>query len=230
MTRTRAMDDDNRRRQPRFLVEGIHGRMSFASQVEILNMSVSGVAIKVDRRLNIGVEHALKLEVHDKTVTVRGVIVWSVLSEIKKGKDGEDVPVYSAGLRFTDVLSQRLMELLEFIDAHKLVPEHRLGGVRFHIEAPGKALLDFPEAYQVKVISLSGMLIETDHPLETERQCPMEIAIDGGAPLRFAGRVASCLEVAEGPRTRYQIGIEFHDMPAPDRVRLGEFIHSIGTP
>src|SRR3974390_3774781 len=103
----------DKRRQPRFLVEGLHGRMTFASQVEILNMSLSGVAIKVDRRLNIGAEYSPKLEVQERTVSVKGVIVWSVLSEMRKGPDGEDRVVYSAGMRFSDVMTPRHGELLE---------------------------------------------------------------------------------------------------------------------
>lgn len=220
-------EDRNKRRQPRFVVEGVHGRMVFASQVEVLNMSVSGVALTADRRLNIGTEYTLKLEVGDHELTVKGVVVWSTLSEIKKNAKGEEAPVYSAGMRFTDVLSQRLMELLTFIDSHKRIPENRLGGMRFHIDAPGRAQLAYPTAYRVKVISRSGMLIETDGILELESRYPMDVSLDDGDPIRFTGRVAFATEVEEDGRSLWDVGIEFLELDAGAAARLDGFIRSL---
>lgn len=221
------MSDKDHRRQPRFVVEGLHGRMTFASEVEIVNMSLSGVALKLGRRLNIGSEYTLKLEVNDKTLSVKGVIVWSAIDERKSGALGEDVLVYSAGMKFTDVLTQRLMELVAFIDANKLIEEKRLGGLRFYIDAPGKALLDVPRPYHVKVISIRGMLIEADYRLEPEQRCPMEMTMqEGEPPLAFQGRVAFCGEpkVETGA---HQLGIEFLDLSSADRNRLDAFIQSL---
>jgi len=220
---------DNRR-QPRFTVEGLHGHLTFASEVEILNMSLSGVALKLDRRLNIGADYTLKLEANDTTVAVRGVIVWAALDEVRKDATGQDAAVYSAGMRFTDVVTPRLAHLLEFIDRHKLIPDKRLGGVRFSINASGKALLDVPQPYRVKVISLRGMLIEADRPLEKEARCPMEINLDSGQPLVFEGRVAYREQVAQGSGPVFwHLGIEFLDMPPSDRARLDAFIGSLAA-
>lgn len=214
----------DKRRQPRFVVEGVNGKMTFASQVEILNMSLSGAALKVDRRLNIGTEYLLKLEVQNKTISVKGVVVWSALDEMRKGPHGDNMPVYSAGMRFTDVLTRRLVELLEFIDENKLIGEKRLGGLRFRVHASGKALLDVPQPYEVKVISLRGMLIESERRLQLEQCCPMELSLDEPTSFAFTGRVAFCAEIAEEGRTIYQMGIEFVELPTTDRARLDAFI------
>jgi hypothetical protein len=219
----------DQRRQPRFVVEGLHGEMTFSSEVEILNMSLSGVALKLDRRLNIGTEYTLKLEVEDKTVAVTGIIVWAALDEMKKGRLGDDVPVYSAGMKFTDVVTARLAELLEFIDRNKLIPDKRLGGVRFAIDAAGKALLDVPQPYKVKVISLRGMLIQADRRLEAEERCPMEMVLDGGEPIDFIGRIAFCAQVVEEGRAVWHMGIEFLEMRTTDRERLDAFIKVLAT-
>ena len=221
------MTDQEHRRQPRFVVEGLHGRMTFAAEVEIVNMSLSGVALKLGRRLNIGSEYMLKLEVNVKTLSVKGVIVWSALDAHKTGDQGEDVLVYSAGMKFTDMLTQRLSELVAFIDENKLIEEKRLGGLRFHIDAPGKALLDVPRPYHVKVISIRGMLIEADYRLEPEQRYPMEMTMqEGEPPLAFLGRVASCGAPA-GETGPYQLGIEFLELPSADRNRLDAFIQSL---
>jgi PilZ domain len=220
---------DNRR-QPRFTVEGVHGKLTFASEVEILNMSLSGVALRLDRRLNIGSEYALKLEVEDTTVSVQGTIVWAALDEVRKRPGGDEDAVYSAGMRFTDIVTPRLAHLLEFIDRNKLIPDKRLGGVRFSINASGKALLDVPQPYVVKVISLRGMLIEADHSLEKESRCPMEITLENGEPLVFDGRVAFREQVAEGEGpVLWHLGIEFVEMSIEDRIRLDAFIQSLSA-
>ncbi len=221
------MTDQEHRRQPRFVVEGLHGRMTFASEVEIVNMSLSGVALKLGRRLNIGSEYMLKLEVNVKTLSVKGVIVWSALDAHKTGAQGEDVLVYSAGMKFTDMLTQRLSELVAFIDENKLIEEKRLGGLRFHIDAPGKALLDVPRPYHVKVISVRGMLIEADYRLDLEQHCPMEMTMqEGEPPLAFLGRVAFCGAPAASTGL-LQLGIEFLELPGADRNRLEAFIQSL---
>ena len=221
------MDDDNRpnkRHHPRFIVEGVQGRMVFASQVEVLNLSLGGVAIKADRRLNIGGEYTLKLVLSGESVEIKGVVVWSVMSGMHTAGDSDTVPEYSAGLRFKDIFTERLLRLMAFIDRHKVFEEHRVGGLRFRIDAPGKALLDSPEEYRVRLISRSGMLIETPHALELDRVYPMVIAPPGAEAIHFEGRVASAVEVDTESPAFYEFGIEFLALPADDDARLQAFI------
>jgi Tfp pilus assembly protein PilZ len=217
----------NRRRHPRFVVENLFGKMVFASQVEILNMSLSGVAVKVDRRLNIGTEYALKLELQDKTTQVKGLVVWSMLSDISRTPRGEDVSFYTAGIRFTDALSPALAAILDFIQENKVVPEQRVTGMRFHIQAPGKAILDYPEGYRVKNISRSGMLIETERDLQLEGFVPMQVDLPEGQVLTFEGRVVSSEESLDGDARRFEMGIEFLNMSPEDRARLSQYIDSL---
>ena len=218
---------EERRRWPRFSVENIHGRLISESEVEILNMSISGAAIKVERRLTMGGQYNLKLDRDGSPMTVKTEIVWSVLTEFRKNEEGDEVPVYSAGLKFTDVLTPRISELLSFIDDHKIIDEKRLGGLRMHIDAPGKAALDYPEGYKVLVLSRSGMLIETDHGVAVDGVCPMEVTLPDGALLRFSGRVVTLKERDDDLRPRREIGIEFVDMADPDRSRLTKYLDSL---
>ena len=212
----------------RFTVEGIHGKMTLASRVDILNMSISGVAVKVDRSLRVGGEYSLNLQMESRVLTVHAQVVWCVLSEIRKAEGGDAAPVYSAGMKFTDVLSPRLMELISFIDRHKIVEEHRLGGLRVHVDAPGKALLDVPHVYRVKVISLSGMLVEMEDALALDQLVPMEFTLhENGVPLRFSGRIVYCVEAVDQDTRRHEIGVAFEQMEREDKRRLAEFIESI---
>jgi Tfp pilus assembly protein PilZ len=216
---------EKRRRHPRFTVEDVRGHLVLSSNVEVLNLSMGGVAIRADRRLNIGSEYTLKLEMDDRFIAVAGVVVWSVLTAVRKAR-GEDVPQYSAGLKFAGVLTDKLQGLIEFIDENKLVEEHRLAGLRFQVEAPGKAVLDTLESYRVRLISLSGMLIEADRAMDVERVYAMFFP-HRGERVSFSGRVASCTEAnGDGPR-RYRIGIAFLEMAGADRRRLESFVTSL---
>lgn len=219
----------NRRRHPRFTVEGLHGQLTFTSVVEVLNLSLGGAALRVDKQLVVGSEYTLKLDVGDQTVEVKVAVAWAVLSGMRGKVTGEEIPIYSVGMKFTDIFTEKLVRLMEFIDRHKIFEEHRLGGMRFQIDAPGKAILDLPQSYRVKLISFSGMLIETERGLEKDKRYPMEVALQDGASIRFRGRVASNFEVA-GPPKRYEIGIEFMEMSDTDEERLQDFLRSLSAP
>lgn len=217
-----------KRREPRFVVEGLQGHMTFASEVEILNMSLSGVALRTDRRLVIGSEYQLRLEgAGGGGMNVKGVVVWCALESRRKDTRGDDILIYSAGLRFAGVINDALSALLEFLDRHKVHPEQRTGGTRFEIEATGRALLDVPHPFRVKVLSLTGMLAQATASLDLDHVLPMELSLDEGDPLRFDGRVAYCTEVDLDQGTQYEIGVEFVHMPPDDRARLEAYVERL---
>ncbi len=216
------------RRYPRCIVEGVHGKMVLSSEVDIINLSLGGMAIRANRRLNIGSECALTLDVHGKPLKTTGIVVWSVLTDIaRRGEDS--VPYYSAGLRFADILSDKVQALMDFIELHKMAQEHRLSGIRFQIRAEGTAVLDGLQAYNVKLISLSGMLMETDRSFEIDEVFRMEILPADGEPIVFTGRVASIVDVTleEGAAPLHQMGIEFIEMTNVDRERLTAFVQTL---
>ena len=218
---------EDRRRWPRFSVENIHGHLMSASEVEILNMSISGAAIKLDRRLTMGGHYHLRLERDGSPLAVETEVVWSVLTEFRRSDEGDEGPVYSVGLKFVDVLTPRIESLLSFIDEHKIIDEKRLGGLRLHIDAPGKATLDTPEGYRVLVLSRSGMLIETDHGVELDGLCDLELTLPTGPPLHVSGRVATHKERHQPDGPRREVGIEFLSLPASDMERLVGYLDSL---
>ena len=92
-----------RRSFPRFTVDimDIHGKMLFANDVKILDISMGGVLLKADRRLNIGRDYTMKLESKGKILNVQGTVVRSMLSESRKDEKGEIVPIYTAGMHLS---------------------------------------------------------------------------------------------------------------------------------
>jgi len=221
---------EDKRRHKRFSVEGIQGNMLFSSEINILNISVGGAAIETPRRLNLGGEYTLKLEDKGKTFSIKGKVVWSELSQSRKTPSGDIVPIYRTGLQFVDVLTESAEALLGFLEAHKSTPDGRLGGIRFRIHAPERAVLSMPYSYKVKRLSAGGMLIESYERLSVDDRFPMEIFIPMGSAHKavgFIGRVASCIEVEDSYPRHYDVGIEFLDMSEDSKNTLMEFIKSL---
>jgi hypothetical protein len=107
-----------KRQHVRFKVNGsdIIARMMLARKVEINDISVNGVSLKADRRIEIGRVYQLKLECRNEVLPVNGVVIWSRLNEMSKTPAGEMVPIYKAGLRFRFAADSGIMrELIDFI-------------------------------------------------------------------------------------------------------------------
>lgn len=232
---------EEKRRDKRFLVDimEITGRMVLSTYVKIFDISIGGISFKANRRLNMGGEYSLKMESKGGNLTVKGIIVRSSLSGSIKDHIGNVVPVYAAGMQFTDTSEEKIKEIEAFIinnmkDADKQVDLHGTSGrrlyVRVFIENPEHSVLKVDEKYKVKNISLGGMLIESEHALELERAVSLEIYFVEDNSLKVTGRVVSCIMITDREPMHYNIGIEFMEMPGEDRDSLLEFIRSLDKP
>ena len=231
----------NRRQHKRYQVDviEINGKIVLAKYVKIIDISIAGVCLKTEKRLNIGSKYTLKMEGRGKVSTVRGTVTWVSLSESTVDSHGDIIPVYKAGMKFVDVSNEKINEIVNFIEDHKrdidkLVdlygPSDRRLYVRICIEEPEKAVLNYHGSYKVKILSLGGMLIESEHPLEIESKFPMEIkSLTENNYIKFSGRVASCLLIKNKDIEHYDIGIEFIEMSENDREKLVELIRVLDT-
>jgi hypothetical protein len=206
----------------------IHGKMVLARKVEIVDISVDGVALKADRRLDIGREYLIQLEYERNSVDVKGVVVRSSLSGSEKRGDADLVPIYTAGLMFKEGTTEKVAHFLKAINLGNKeevpVTTDRRRNVRFRIITTGDAVLSFPIDYKVIKISLTGMLIHTDQALEKESLVPMELSIHEREAITFKGRVALCRPFYDIGGTHYKIGVEFLHLRDEDREVLKSFI------
>jgi hypothetical protein len=227
-----------KRRYQRLIVEvkEIKGEMMFAKDVEIIDISVGGILIKSDKRLNPGSEHMIKIKHKDKVVSVRSIVVWSLLSGSQKDRRGELILKYTAGMQFINVPNEIINKIAHFIEEHKekedktgyipISSEQRLY-VRYHMATSEKATLDFKESCKVKQISLSGILIESEHAQEIEDRLQMQIFLSEDEPINLLGRVASCRLTSDKEPKRFDIGIEFSEMSNQDDAILKAFVNSL---
>lgn len=222
----------DKRRYKRFRVDlvEVNGKMSLASKVQILDISLGGVALKADRRLNIGSDYLIKLQEKGKNLEVKGTIVRSELSGIEQRAGGQSVSIFTVGMMFKEGFNDKLADFLKPIEqtSIKAVPppaaaDRRLN-VRFNITTPHEKILSFPVQFMVKSISLGGMLIRTEQPLDTNSTIPMELSLNEDSTVTFIGRVASCVMIDHQGPTHYEIGVEFTDLSEKDNEMLSEFV------
>ena len=111
-------------------------------------------------------------------------------------------------------------------DGEKVRDEYPPTALRFRIKTTERAVLYYHKTSPVKKISLGGMLMEEYNGIELEWRAPMALFLPNETePLKFRGRVASCIEIPGKRSKHYDIGVEFLDMPEDDRLRLSEFLH-----
>jgi hypothetical protein len=226
---------DYTRRHKRFRLGSreLNGRMTFASEVSILDIGMGGVSLTADKRLNIGGKYTLKLEVNKKVVAVTCEVAWAKMSGTKRSAVGEAVPVYTAGMKFVGLSAESAAALLTFVDTISGQDVSREGDRRQHTRLPARAarlaLLNFPADYKARTISLSGMLIEAAEPVESESRVPGVLSLQDGQRIDFLGRIVSCQPKDEGGTARYDIGIEFIELPDAARDALAAFIAWLAT-
>jgi Tfp pilus assembly protein PilZ len=226
------MEQEKRRHKRYTLDKKINGKMVLADKFEIVDISIGGIAIRTDRRLNVGKEYVIRLGSTQKSIDVRGRIIRCELSTVEQGADGEGVTIYTAAMVFQDVLPDTIMEFINSSvqvrkEAQPMTADRRLH-VRFYIVASGETTLQFPAEFQVKKISLTGMLIDTDMPLKKESKVPMGLSLkDSEAPVTFTGRVAFCRKT-EDP-DHYETGVEFTDLTQKDKTVLDTFVEYLNS-
>jgi len=219
-----------KRRNKRYTLKiaEVEGKMMFASEVKIIDISIDGISVKANRQFNIGSEYLLKLDDKKKVISLKGTVVWSSLGESMKGPGGGLVPIYTVGMKFNNISVEKITELLEFIEGHRKeqvsVTEGQRLNIRFHMKERGNATLNFPAIYKVKTVSLGGMLIECIRDLEVDSRIPMELSVYDDKPIKFVSRVVSCKVIDSGGQKLYDIGIEFLDLTDEDREVLATFI------
>jgi PilZ domain len=223
-----VMQDKRRYKRYKLELVEVNGRMSLADKVEIIDISLGGVALRVDRRLNPGREYVLRLGDRAKTFDLKCIVVRSELSGIEKKVNGERAMIYTAGMKFKEDSSVQLTDLFKSIELIKTEvgpsESDRRINVRFHIHTPGEKILKFPAQFKVKEISLSGIRIQTDLSLELQSIIPMGLALHDDNFVHFNGRVASIRRFEDHGEARYDIGVEFSGLSEEGRTLLKAFI------
>ncbi len=219
-------DFKDRRKNNRYDVEGIEGCLTFVLNVKILNMSLDGMAVETNQMISVNKLYTIKVHHKDEVLDLKGQVIWSKLDRTALSPEGDVVPIYKAGIKFKDVLSEKSLSLLRFIEKNRVLTlEKRIFG-RFNLKG-GDAHIHCSHNFTVRKISLSGMLIESESPLEMNSEFDMTLnRADDDKEILIKGRVASLIE-PEKSDTPFRIGIEFTSLSDEDRKTLKEYIDSL---
>jgi hypothetical protein len=215
------------RKHKRYIVDGIQGNVLYPADLEVLNLSIDGAAIETTKWLDLNREYTLKIKYKDVVLNLRGRVVWAILTSKKKRGSDKVIPVYRAGVRFTDTLSEKTTMLINFIEENKIrTLEKRLVGVRFKIANTQNVQIDYPYKYEVKKMSLSGMLVETEYVLDINSNYDIELFLTDNV-LNIIGRIAYCEKIDSDDGIKYNIGIEFAELSDNDKGTLKEFLNTL---
>lgn len=215
-----------RRRHRRYEIVGLDGRLVVPMEVQVVNLSLGGMALETNDYLHFGRRYGVNLDNGGRRVSLEASVAWCKLRGTEKNQLGEVLPVYRAGLRFQVLSGERLHELWETIRDHAVVEVDESVFGRFSPEPPKVIELDSDYRFSVRKLSLSGMLIETDFVPELEARLPLRVALQKG-PWKALARVASVPYLGRrstGELT--QIGLEFCDLTAEKRSALQAYIAS----
>ncbi len=226
-----------KRRHKRFAVRNmdVHAKTLFAAEIDLRNISVSGACIVSKKSVKFGDKYLVKLESKEMHLSLPCAGVWESLCCSVKTSGRGFIPVYRTGVAFQDMTSDKLVRLKDFIrvsgipNEQRLSDEYRASALRFTVYANEKAMLLYPKKSPVKKISLSGMLIESYKSVQVEKKFPMALFLPHEAlPVRFQGRVASCIAMPGERPERFDMGIEFLGMADHDRHRVRKFLGLLG--
>ena len=223
------MEQNNENRKSRrYVVEGIHGNVLNITDVDILNISIEGTAVETPKRLELNREYTFKIKYQDDLLHLRGRVVWAMLISKEEKDSNRIIPVYRVGIKFIEILSEKADMLQNFIEENKIKTlEHRLGGIRFQIANNNNIKLSYPYKCRVKKMSTSGMLIETEYPLNLDCSHSIELFVCD-RQLNIVGRVANCEKKNDSAKgVKYDIGIEFTMMLDEDSALLKDFLRTL---
>jgi hypothetical protein len=91
-------------------------KLAFANEVKIYDISLGGISLRADRRINIGKEYLLKLKYRENEISAKGIVVWSVLSQSEADQRGNVIPIYSCGLKFDSSSNEKIKQFIDLIE------------------------------------------------------------------------------------------------------------------
>lgn len=216
---------EEQRRSPRVVTENLAGTMAFSLVADILNVSRGGFAIRTKHQLRVGNKYRIHIGDEENTLEAQGVITRCRLKGTRKDPASGDVePIYEAGVMLDPPLSDKANELLPVMARSasvRLGP--RLHG-RFLAQPDSEATLSSDLEFEVKKISLSGLLAESEGPPWDGDTVNLEIRLGDNEPFVTAARIVDTKAVEGGDDPRSQYGVEFVD-PAEEALgRLESFV------
>lgn len=218
-----ARGEQEHRLHRRFEVHDITGVFLFDVDAKVLNLSLGGMALESSRSLQVGRRYSFRIRDGAELVTVSGVVAWCNLRRTLRTEGDEVAPCYHAGVRFEGILTSTAEDLGRLIEENAVVEVGQRIYGRFRVEPDSPLSVATQVDFEVRKISLSGMLVETELEVDLEARVQLEVSLVNGL-YACRGRVAYARPPQHPWEKRTQIGVEFLDPPPERRLLLEDFI------
>lgn len=224
-----------KRRYPRFLAEGmdIQSQMIFAKSIQLLNISVGGACMITRTPLQIGNNILIRINRNRIRRPLLGTIIWKNLKGDASYRDDTGHTLYRVGVQFKKVAPETLIQLKDFMrisgvpEETPYVENDKQLSLRYVVIEDEQAIMNYPTTFNVKKISMGGMLVVMNCQLKVEQKYPMALFLPNESiPLSFNGRIASQIPIP-GRETTFDTGIEFYDLADKQKTLLKRFIVSL---
>ena len=218
-------EESDRRRTKRVRLPDAHGSLVVSLDGVVLDISLSGMSIETNTRLAPQRVLSLRLGNGGESLQLSGLVVWCFLHGTRGASEGEQMPVYRAGIQFRDVLSPQAQELLHFLESHAIVTlETRLFG-RFRIQESDPVEVSSSAGFRVIELNADGLVVETTLGLEPRTGRDVELLLDGST-LTAPTRVVDAKRLTDRAEETWQLQLQFDTMPADEREKLSQFLRA----
>jgi len=108
------MADRDNRQHKRFKLplKGLVGKLDDDQIIDIVDLSVGGIAIESDYELDVGGEYSIRLEARNHILEVRGTVTWSRNVYNLEFSLSQRSPVYISALRFHKGSEDRVTDFI----------------------------------------------------------------------------------------------------------------------
>lgn len=213
----------DRRRQKRVRLPESHGSLVVSLDGAVLDISLSGMAVETNTRLAPQRTLMLRLGNGSRVLALSGKVVWCFLHGTRATVSGEQLPVYRAGVQFSDVLSPQAQELVRFLESHAIVTlETRLFG-RFRIADADPVEVSSSSEFRVIEIDANQLTVETAIGLEPRSGCEVELQLDGST-VTATTTVLEAHRIATRGEDAWRMRLEIVELSEEDRNRLTKFL------
>ncbi len=176
----------------------------------------------------MGGDYWLRLAQDDGPIRFKTNVKWCRLVRNEKDSTGDVRAVYQAGLDYRDGLDENARQVLSFLEKHIVVElDRRLTG-RFGLASSSTALIAIRHDFDVRRLSLGGMLVETVWEPAPDSTVDLEVHT-GRTVVRTRGRVRSVLPSIGDPNGPpvFAVGLEFLALAAEDQRSLATLLETL---
>ncbi|HVS14044.1 MAG TPA: PilZ domain-containing protein [Thermoanaerobaculia bacterium] len=219
------------RRHPRLSRPGVKGRLPLMTTARLIDLSLGGAGVLTEAPLSAARSYLLVFDDGNERFEREARVVWNRPAVV----GDEARRSYRVGVAFEDGSIDAIAELLEFINRHEGADETgpfapaaedwtaTRTATRYQLRDVQSLRILADHAYDIRNLSLSGMLIETRVPLRPEMRVALVLELPDGE-VRTVARVVTVTPRSADRAAPYRAGVEFVELDDADRDRLEAFL------